>query len=171
MKSLLSYLIFENDVNDVAEIISTLDNMKDLADAVNNFTDVADREDKMKLQYISRAIDRLLNDREITNWFASTSNSQLELCRLLAKKLSPREARYMDEICQKLCSIEDDDPDIINNAVLRLMKDQKILDWHKSNGDRFELYNILAKKLNTKEKRQIDAIADKFLQMTSRVRR
>lgn len=173
MKSLASYIIFENDISEITNMISTINSLKDLAAAFDSFddNDMGDKEDQMKAHYVSRTLDRLLKDQEVTKWFASTNNDELSLRRLLAKKLSPREARYMDDICTKLTNMDDDDSDIINNAIIRLMVDRDIINWHKSKGDQFDLYDLLIKKLNSKEKQQIQEISNKLLELTARIRR
>ena len=161
MKSLIEYLIPESEYDDLGGLLGQVKDIGNLLTAVDKISNL-DSSDK---RYITRIINKLVDDADVQNWYSSSSNSELELRRILNQKLTRREARYMDDICKQMLHITDNDPDIITNAMMRLISDPDIIQWHDGGGDRFKLYGILVKKLDSKERPHIDEITDKLMNM------
>ena len=202
MKKLTQYLknideAFQDELNDITGWLGSLENLSDVLDRLENSKILGGRgndrsgrdegniDDHTK-RYVGMILKKLMADPEIISWYDSPYNNEMELYSLLAKKLSPREMTYLEEITQILASVEDSDKDaeIVNNAVVRLIDDPDLERWFNKNtkpvktvdrygnttvSDRrineFELRKIINSKLSGAEKKFSEPIARKFMRI------
>lgn len=202
MKKLTQYLknineTFQDELNDITGWLGSLENLSDVLDRIENsrilggrgndrFGRDEDNIDDHTKRYVGMILKKLMADPEITSWYDSPYNNEMELYGLLAKKLSPREMTYLGEITQILASVEDSDKDaeIVNNAVVRLIDDPDLERWFKkysktvkktdrfgnteitkSAPNEFELRKIINGKLSGAERKFSEPIARKFMRI------
>jgi hypothetical protein len=205
MKKLTQYLknvneAFGDELNEITGWLGSLENLSDVLDRLENSKILGGRgsdrfgrgdgeniDDHTK-RYVGMILKKLMMDPEIISWYDSPYNNEMELYSLLAKKLSPREMTYLEEITQVLASVEDSDKDaeIVNNAVVRLIDDPDLERWFKkyskpikktdrfgnvetttATPNEFELRKIINSKLSGTERKFSEPIARKFMRIYS----
>lgn len=168
MKTIYDYIILENDLDEITSMIAPLKSLKEidgLLKVIDTFGTDGKHEDRMKAKIVSRVLNNLIDDKDIQDWYATSSNNEYDLRRILLNKLTPREARYIDDICSQFLKIGDNDEETVNNIMLRLLQDNDIQDWYKNSQKKYELYVILTKKLRGNELKQIDNIIERMMDL------
>jgi len=203
MKKLTQFLknideAFQDELTEITGWLGSLENLSDVLDKLENSKILGGRgndrfgrgdgeniDDHTK-RYVGMILKKLMMDPEIISWYDSPYNNEMELYSLLAKKLSPREMTYLEEITQVLASVEDSDKDaeIVNNAVVRLIDDPDLERWFKkyskpikktdrfgnvettaATPNEFELRKIINSKLSGTERKFSEPIARKFMRI------
>lgn len=203
MKKLTQFLknideAFQDELTEITGWLGSLENLSDVLDKLENSKILGGRgndrfgrgdgeniDDHTK-RYVGMILKKLMMDPEIISWYDSPYNNEMELYSLLAKKLSPREMTYLEEITQVLASVEDSDKDaeIVNNAVVRLIDDPDLERWFKKysrpikktdrfgnteitkeDPNEFELRKIINNKLSGAERKFSEPIARKFMRI------
>ena len=156
-------------LEEIGEWISSLNDLNELLDKINSIGGTDDMEEHDK-RYVAMILQKLMNDKEINAWFDSPYTSEYELRKILARKLSTREMKYIDELGETLANLSknDNDPAIVNNLVMKFVNDpelEELIDSGRVN--EFKIRGLVGRKLRGRDKKYFEPVCRKLIRIAN----